>query len=56
MKSFSVPMTGKRIAWIMVEDENVGETSGTARFLKDEGYQLAAWVKMTKIYQRGESA
>lgn len=45
-----------RPAWIMVEDENVDDGSGSARLLKDEGYQLAAWMKMTKIYQRGESA
>ena len=45
-----------RPAWIMVEDENAGESSGTARLLRGEGYELRAWVKMTKIYQRGEPA
>jgi FkbM family methyltransferase len=45
-----------RPAWIMVEDEQAGDDSGTARLLKGEGYRLAAWVRMTKIYQRGEPA
>jgi FkbM family methyltransferase len=45
-----------RPAWIMVEDENAGDESGTARLLKEQGYQLAAWLKMTKIYQRRETA
>jgi len=45
-----------RPAWIMVEDEQAGQDSGTARLLAGEGYELAAWVSMTKIYRRREAA
>jgi FkbM family methyltransferase len=45
-----------RPAWIMVEDESPEENSGTALLLREQGYQLAAWVKMTKIYQRKGTA
>lgn len=44
-----------RPAWVMVEDEHVAAESGTAHLLIGEGYELAAWVSMTKIYRRREN-
>jgi FkbM family methyltransferase len=45
-----------RPTWVMIEDERASDDSGPGRLLKDEGYELAAWVKLTKIYRRRGAA